>query len=131
MCESIPRQEWSITIADFPLTGVGVFLPGRSSTPASWPAGQVVATGSDTNSYPNQGRLYLRVVGTTGTTGNMVVASPGITTDGITSPGKVVTLTAVMDTLIGPFPTNVYGSALSISYTGTTAGAKLTAVLCP
>jgi hypothetical protein len=115
-------------MADFPLTGVGAFVPTRSTTPTSLPAGQVVATGSDTNSVANSGRTYLRVQGTTGTTGNMVIASPGATKDGINSPGKIVTLTATMDTIIGPFPPDVYGSTLSISYTGTTAGAKLTAV---
>lgn len=117
-------------MADFPLTGAGEFVPGRSGTPASLPAGQVVATGTDTNSHNNSGRTYLRVVGTTGTTGAMVIASPGGTRDGITSPGKTVTLTATLDTIIGPFPTDVYGTALSISYTGTTAGAKLTAIVC-
>ena len=117
-------------MADFPLTGAGVFVPGRSTTPSNLPAGQVVATGSDTNSYTNSGRTYLRVVGTTGTTGNVVIASPGASRDGITSPGKTITLTATMDTIVGPFPVDVYGSSLSISYTGTTAGAKLTAIVC-
>lgn len=117
-------------MADFPLTGAGVYIPGRSATPPSQPAGQVVATGSDTNSYTNSGRTYLRLVGTTGTTGNMVVAMPGATRDGVTSPGKTITMTATIDTIIGPFPTDVYGTSLSISYTGTTAGAKLTAIVC-
>jgi hypothetical protein len=117
-------------MADFPLTGAGVFIPGRSTTPTSLPAGQVVATGTDTNSYTNSGRTYLRLVGTTGTTGNVVIASPGATRDNISSPGKIITLTATLDTIVGPFPVDIYGSTFSISYTGTTAGAKMTAIVC-
>lgn len=115
-------------MADFPLTGVGVFIPGRAAgTPTSFPAGQVVPTTSDTNSYANSGRIYLRLVGTAGTVGNVVVASPGGTKDGIVSPGKSFTLTATLDTLVGPFPPDVYGTSLSISFTGVIAGAKITA----
>lgn len=117
-------------MADFPLTGAGVFIPGRAGAPASLPAGQVVATGSDTNSYTNSGRTYLRLVGTTGTIGNVVVAMPGATRDGVANGGKVFTLTAVLDTVVGPFPPDIYGSTFSISYTGTTAGAKMTAIVC-
>lgn len=116
-------------MADFPLTGAGVYIPGRAGTPAVFPAGQVVATGSDTNSYPNNGRTYLRLVGTTGTVGNVVIAMPGAARDGVASPGKPITLTAVLDALVGPFPPDIYGSTFSISYTGVTAGAKMTAVV--
>lgn len=116
-------------MADFPLSGVGVYAVTRTTpTPPSLPAGQVVATGTDTNSYPNSGKTKIRLVGTTGTTGSAILAQTGVSADGVTTAGKVFVLTATIDTIIGPFPTNIYGSSLSFSYSGTTAGAKMTAI---
>lgn len=119
-------------MANFPLTGAGLYSVGRvTPTPATLPAGQVVATGSDTNTVVNTGKTLIRLVGTTGTTGNVVVAQPGVSGDGVGTAGKPFTLTATIDSIVGPFPTDVYGKTLTFSYTGTTAGAKMTAISLP
>lgn len=119
-------------MTDFPLAGAGVYNISRvTPTPASLPAGQVVVTGADTNSYPNSGKIKIRIVGTTGTVGNLVLAQPGVSGDGVGTAGKVFVLTATLDAIVGPFPTSVYGNTLTFSVNGVTAGAKLTALVEP
>lgn len=116
-------------MADFPLTGAGLYAVVRTAgTPTSQPAGQVVpVSGSDTNSVANDGNTRLRLVGTGGTTGSIIVAG-GRDGDGNASVGRTFILTATLDAVVGPFPVGIYGSSLSISQTGTVTGAKLTAI---
>lgn len=116
-------------MADFPLTGAGLYSVNRlAGTPTTQPAGQVVpVSGSDTNSVANDGNTRLRIVGTTGTVGTLVVAG-GRDGDGNASAGRSFTLTASLDAIVGPFSVSTYGSTLSISQTGTVTGAKLTAI---
>lgn len=57
----------------------------------------------------NNGRIWIEVTNTGGTTKNLTVSLPG--QDGVASPGKVYALATTVKRRLGPFPVGVYGTA--------------------
>jgi len=73
----------------------------------------VAADATNGNVTPNDGYVFLYVVG--GTAGGTIQVTPSVSLDGgrVTAANVTLTVTANQTALYGPFPTGVYGSSLN------------------
>jgi hypothetical protein len=72
-----------------------------------------LATAGTPFTFTNGGNQVVRIKWTAAETSLTIAIPAG--PDGTTSPGKVVPLASTGDTIIGPFPTAVYGTTVSMS----------------
>lgn len=79
------------------------------------------------NSVQNTGQTFLRFTNTNAATYTVSVAIP-VTVDGqtVTAISYVIPATTG-DVVVGAFPSSIYGSTLTLSYTGTTTNGKVAA----
>lgn len=86
--------------------------------------GTLVAAAGGGDTFANTGKEFLEVVNGGGAPITVTIAVP-YTVDGITLPGKTVSVTNGQRRLIGPFPSNIYNDptlqTVGITYSAVTS----------
>src|ERR1700757_4565068 len=109
-----------------PFAAVAPGYASRTNVATPTPTAALVAVdAANGNSVVNDGNTLLRLTNTNAATFTAVVAQLlGVDGNAPGSKSYVVPATTG-DLTVGPFPVSIYGSVLSITYTGTTTNGKI------
>ena len=78
------------------------------------------AANADGSYVPNNGRVFLHCKNSNAAGRNVTIVTPN-TVDGLTIGDRIVTIPALTgDKMIGPFPPEIYGSILTITFDAVT-----------
>lgn len=110
-----------------PFTAVTPGYASRTSVVPTPTAALVAVDAANGNSVINDGNTVLHFTNTNAATFTAVVAQlQGVDGNAAGSKSYIVPVTTG-DLTVGPFPPSIYGSTLSITYTGTTTNGKIAA----